>query len=147
MAGEENKQSFCLRHVWQVGGVYPKIRLTKLLNNLKGGSINGWKYSLNGQGHQSKLNLLITGGENMDKKKIDIFEKMAERWPSSLVARTKIAEFSGGMVSCKTMANLDCQGVGPGRVKIGRRTGYPVDSLVSWLRARSDVNGDQNYAR
>jgi len=70
----------------------------------------------------------------------DIFQEMAEGWESEIVARTHIEKFTGGMIGAKTMANLDCQGIGPARVKIGRKTGYPIsgeNGLVSWLRARS----------
>ena len=74
----------------------------------------------------------------------DIFEQMMSRWPSAIVARTMIYDFSGGLISAKTMANLDCQGIGPERVKVGRKTGYPIDSLVAWLRERSDMKGGGN---
>jgi hypothetical protein len=68
----------------------------------------------------------------------DIFDQMGERWGSPLCARTSIEKFTGDMISAKTMANLDCQGIGPERVKIGRRTGYPVKSLIEWLRGRAE---------
>jgi hypothetical protein len=68
----------------------------------------------------------------------DIFDQMGEEWSAPICARTQIERFCGGMISSKTMANLDSQGVGPERVKIGRRTGYPVDSLIQWLRNRAN---------
>ena len=42
----------------------------------------------------------------------DVFQKMAERWPSAIVARTEIEKFSGGLMTGKYLANLDSQGVG-----------------------------------
>ena len=36
----------------------------------------------------------------MDK---DIFTKMAEKWPSALVARTEIKKFTGGLIAPATM--------------------------------------------
>jgi len=67
----------------------------------------------------------------------DIFQEMAERWPSAVVARTEIDKFSGGLMSSKYVANLDSQGRGPVRVVCGRKVGYPVRDLVQWLRERS----------
>jgi hypothetical protein len=67
----------------------------------------------------------------------DIFDEMEDSWASPVVARTEVGKFSGGMMSSKHLANLDCQGAGPPRVTCGRKVGYPVDSLIAWMRARS----------
>jgi hypothetical protein len=67
----------------------------------------------------------------------DIFQEMADKWPSAVVARTQINNFTGGMMSGKYLANLDSQGAGPERITCGRRVAYPIDSLVTWLRERS----------
>ena len=54
--------------------------------------------------------------------KENTFKTLAEKWPSAFVARQEVAHFSGGIINCKTIANLDCQGKGPaGRVRIGRK--------------------------
>lgn len=76
--------------------------------------------------------------------KID-FTTLADKWPSAWVARTAIPTFTGGMISEKYIANLDCQGRGPvGRVRIGRKIAYPVMSVVLWLETRSaPVQGRQ----
>lgn len=68
----------------------------------------------------------------------DIFQEMIERWPSAVVARTEVGNFTGGMMSSKYIANLDSDGAGPVRVKMGRKVGYPVKDLVAWLRDRSN---------
>jgi len=69
----------------------------------------------------------------------DVFQEMADRWPSAIVARTEIKTFTGGLISSKYMANLDCLGKHcPPRVRIGmRKIAYPVGPLVVWLRKRS----------
>jgi len=65
-------------------------------------------------------------------------QAMADRWPSTVVARSKVKSFTGGAVSGKTLANADSAGTGPeGRFKIGRSTVYPVFSLISWLEERT----------
>ena len=65
------------------------------------------------------------------------FERMADNWPSSIVARKKADIFTGGMVSPKSMANYDSLGIGPLRVKIGRNVGYPKLQFVEWLKTRT----------
>ena len=72
----------------------------------------------------------------MEKK--DVFTEMANKWPSAIVARQEVDKFSGGVISGKYLANLDCQGLGPSRVVIGRKIGYPVNALIEWLRDRSE---------
>lgn len=70
--------------------------------------------------------------------KIDL-SHLKERWPSSIVARTKISDFSGGAFSGRTVANADSAGTGPkGRFRIGKKVVYPVDSLVAWLESRAN---------
>ncbi|HPD60850.1 MAG TPA: hypothetical protein PKV48_03710 [Thermodesulfobacteriota bacterium] len=73
----------------------------------------------------------------------NIFQMMAERWPSAVVARTEIGSFTGGIVSEKYLANLDCQGRGPmGRFRIGRKIVYPVSSVLEWLEKRAEKVGN-----
>ncbi len=68
----------------------------------------------------------------------DIFQAMAEKWPSAIVARTEMRDFSGGAVSAKLLANADCEGTGPkGRFCIGRKVCYSVENAIDWLRARA----------
>lgn len=68
----------------------------------------------------------------------DIFSKMAASWGSPVIARTEVGRFSGGLLSPKSLANYDCQGIGPeGRFRIGRKICYPVPELIIWLRART----------
>ena len=64
-------------------------------------------------------------------------QKMADRWPSSIVARTEIERFKGGIIKEKYLANLDCQGKGPeSRIRIGRKIAYPVDDVIAFLEQR-----------
>jgi hypothetical protein len=72
--------------------------------------------------------------------KVFDLHKLAEKWPSELVSRSEVARFSGGVLTPKYMANLDSQGDGPERMRIGRKVCYPVSSLVRWMKSRvSDV--------
>ena len=72
-------------------------------------------------------------------RKADLSE-LKTKWPSAVVARTDIRSFTGGLMSERYIANLDSQGAGPeGRFKVGRKVGYPVDSLIFWLEGRMEV--------
>lgn len=66
-----------------------------------------------------------------------VIRNTAEKWPAAFVARTKIREFSGGLISPGTAANLDSLGCGiEGSFKVGRQVAYPVESVVNFLIAR-----------
>ena len=66
-----------------------------------------------------------------------IFEELKTKWPSAIVARTEIGQFTGGAMSPGYLANLDSIGQGPPRIRLGRKVAYPVDTLIEWLRARA----------
>jgi hypothetical protein len=74
----------------------------------------------------------------------DITE-LAKRWPSPLVARDQkqLDKFSGGILNARTLANEDSLGTGPkGRIKVGRKVAYPVESLIQWMRDKTEtING------
>lgn len=68
----------------------------------------------------------------------DIFSELAEKWPSTFVARKDFGTFSGGAIAPKQMANLDSMGQGPvERLLIGSHVCYPVQAAVDFLRSRS----------
>ncbi len=62
---------------------------------------------------------------------------LADKWPSSIVARRCVGQFSGGILSEKYLANLDSAGKGPERLHIGRQVAYPVGALVEWMEKRA----------
>ncbi|MBS3919085.1 MAG: hypothetical protein KG012_09360 [Deltaproteobacteria bacterium] len=75
----------------------------------------------------------------MRKTAVDL-SGLKSKWGSTVVAREEIRNFSGGAISEKYVANLDSQGRGPsGRFRCGRKILYPVDDLIRWLEARSEV--------
>jgi hypothetical protein len=66
------------------------------------------------------------------------FKELANKWPSSIVARTEIKKFTGGIITERYCANLDSKGVGiKGRIRIGRKIAYPVDAVIEFLESRS----------
>jgi len=54
-----------------------------------------------------------------------------------MVARHDIENYLGGIVSRGHLQNLDSQGKGPKKVRIGKKIGYLREDLVDWLIARS----------
>lgn len=77
--------------------------------------------------------------DSTPKKSVDL-SALADAWPSGFVARTEAKLFSGGLTCAGTLANADCRGEGPaGRVRVGKRIGYPVPALIAWLEARTTV--------
>ena len=70
----------------------------------------------------------------------NLLESLANKWPSTIVCRTEIKKFSGGLMSEKYLANLDSQGKGPkGRFRSGRKICYPVNDVLTWLETRSKI--------
>jgi len=71
-------------------------------------------------------------------KKQDLFldiDQMAEKWPSNIIARKKVGEFTGHIVTGKTVANYEAKGEGPdGKIKFGRNAGYIKAPFVAWLK-------------
>ena len=65
------------------------------------------------------------------------FEDLARSWSSSMVARTSLEKFSGGLLNPRTMSSLDCRGKGPFHIKVGRLVMYPKRDLINWLIQRT----------
>lgn len=62
-----------------------------------------------------------------------------ERDLPPLIARTQIPQLLGGVISVGRLANLDSEGLGPRRIRVGRKVAYLRSDLVSWLRTRGEA--------
>jgi len=59
-------------------------------------------------------------------------------WPATVIGRKVIREFSGGILSPKTLANEDSKGTGPaGRFLLCGQTCYTKDAMGAWLKSRA----------
>lgn len=68
----------------------------------------------------------------------DIFDAMAQHWPSAVVTSPKVKDFTGGIITGKTLANHAALGHPvPESLKINGKRAYIASSLVDWLRNRS----------
>ena len=68
-----------------------------------------------------------------------IFESLARTAPE-IITRQKLHELTGGLISEKTLANMDSTGDGilP-RLRIGGKIAYPKDAAISWLEQRCEI--------
>ncbi len=66
------------------------------------------------------------------------FDNLAEKWPSTVVCRSEIGKFSGGILTPRYVANLDSAGRGiSGRIRVGRKICYPVQNVIRFLEKRA----------
>ena len=54
-----------------------------------------------------------------------------------LISRDHVEELLGGVISSKTLANLDSLGEGPKRMRVGRKVAYLTEDLLGWLALRT----------
>jgi len=68
------------------------------------------------------------------------FSNLSEKFPA-IITRKKIEELTGGLISAKSLANLDCEGSGiTPRLRIGGKVAYPKDAAILWLKARCNID-------
>ena len=67
--------------------------------------------------------------------RIDDLEQHLLKTLPPILARSGVAELTGGLISAQTMAEKDCRGVGPqeGRFKSGKKVFYLREPFVRWL--------------
>lgn len=85
----------------------------------------------------------IEESEILEQNHVFDLDVLIHKWPSPLVARDQriLDQFAGGLLNARTLANADSAGTGPrGKLRIGRKVAYPVDSLVEWMKARRYSN-------
>ena len=69
-----------------------------------------------------------------------LLKQLDDAWPSPLVSRDAVEQFTGHLVRRKTLVNEDSLGSGPAqRVRMGRKVAYPKEALIEWLGKRLSV--------
>jgi hypothetical protein len=71
------------------------------------------------------------------KDKVD-FTDLARELPP-IISRDHVEELLGGVISSKSLANLDSLGEGPKRMRIGRKIAYLTEDLLRWLESRTTI--------
>jgi len=68
-----------------------------------------------------------------------VFDALSKNAPE-ILTRQKIHEFSGGLISAKTLANLDSSGEGVvPRLRIGGKVAYPKEAVIEFLKRRCQI--------
>lgn len=66
--------------------------------------------------------------------KIQMLLENLEKSLPPLIARTEASKLTGGLLSPRTLANLDCLGKGPGgRVKFKKKVAYEKGAFLAWF--------------
>ena len=55
-----------------------------------------------------------------------------------VIARDHVERLLGGIISSKSLANLDSLGEGPKRMRVGRKVAYRTEDLLEWLSNRTE---------
>lgn len=58
-----------------------------------------------------------------------------------VIARCQIDRYLGGLVARGSMQNLDSEGRGPRKIRMGKKVAYLREDLVSWLEERCSFEG------
>lgn len=53
-----------------------------------------------------------------------------------VIARSEVPRLLGNLISAGRLANLDSEGSGPPKVRLGRKVGYLRGPFIAWMRAR-----------
>jgi hypothetical protein len=74
-------------------------------------------------------------------------DEMAAKWPSNIVSRKAVREFTGGVITGKSLANEDSKGTGPEKFILLNQVVYPVQEFCDWLKSRAVTKSDVCPAR
>ncbi len=90
----------------------------------------------------NKENKAQTANQENSNQFIDqIIQTIINNNPYGFILRPKLKEKTGGLLNGRTMANLDCLGKGiKTSFKVGRRTAYPIEAVVEYLREKVSIN-------
>jgi predicted DNA-binding transcriptional regulator AlpA len=56
-----------------------------------------------------------------------------------IISRDHVEKLLGGIISSKRLANLDSEGKGPKRMRVGRKVAYMTGDLLAWLEQRTKI--------
>ena len=71
------------------------------------------------------------------KEKVELAE-LGRNLPP-MISRDHVEKLLGGVISSKTLANLDSLGKGPKRMRVGRKVAYLTEDLLDWLEQRTVI--------
>ncbi len=65
----------------------------------------------------------------------NFFDSIEQRLPP-VFTRQVASKVMGGLISAKTLSNLDAKGQGPPKTKLGTKVGYEREDFMRWLKQR-----------
>ena len=84
---------------------------------------------------ETKINFNRFTMEVFVQQKIDL-SNLTKNLPP-MISRDHVEKLLGGVISSKTLANLDSLGEGPKRMRVGRKVAYLTEDLLDWLELRT----------
>ncbi len=73
------------------------------------------------------------------KKEHPLISSLRDSLPA-VFTREEAARQLGGLLSAKTLANMDAHGTGPTlKQRIGKKVAYERETFLSWLKSRFDT--------
>lgn len=98
--------------------------------------IGGHRHPSDIRENYSSENISITRSGRQLSKKLALIRQLRLELPATFT-RQYICEKLGGLISPKTLSNLDSKGEGPmSKVALGRRVSYERDDFLDWLEKR-----------
>lgn len=72
---------------------------------------------------------------------IDVYSELEQSLPL-VFTRREVSRLLGGLISCGRLANLDSEGSGPPKIRLGKKVGYPRGPFIAWMRARGGKHAE-----
>lgn len=70
---------------------------------------------------------------------MNMFNKLKEKCKTEYVSRKQLWDLTGGILKSSVIAKFDSLGCGINdREIIGKKTMYPIDSVISWLETNTE---------
>ncbi len=69
-------------------------------------------------------------------------DSMADKWPTTIVARSELGKFTGGILDSRTQANLDCKPDKDSipRFRMNKKIFYEVKDVIAFLKRKIEFN-------
>jgi hypothetical protein len=69
---------------------------------------------------------------------VSVLDSLADKWPSSVVARAELHKLTGGILNGRTMANCECREDSDSipRFRTGKKVFYQVVDVIDFLKRK-----------
>jgi len=70
----------------------------------------------------------------MNEQKLDLM-RLKDYYPP-IIGRSQIEKFFPGILNSKTLANLESQGIGIRKYKLGKKVFYSIDDILNYIELK-----------